>query len=265
MSGDTLPPFPAAQALDAPPSWRCIDFVSDLHLYAGLPRTAQAFTRYLQETPADAVLILGDLFEAWVGDDMRAEAFEAECTAALAQAGQRLHLGMMVGNRDFMLGQDMVTACHAHALADPTVLNAFGQHVLLIHGDALCLADEAYLRFRAQMRQPGKREALLSLPYPHRLAMAKQMREASAMHQQQQKPETWADVDEAAASAWMQAAGASVLVHGHTHRPESAPFGVAGGIRHVLSDWDFDGHEPRGEVLRLSAQGFQRIALPSGD
>jgi len=262
MAGDTIPPFPAAEALHAPPSWRCIDFVSDLHLHAGLPHTAKALADYLRATPADAVLILGDLFEAWVGDDMRHEAFEAECTAFLAEAGQRLHLGMMVGNRDFMLGQEMIAACHAHALADPTVLHAWHHHVLLIHGDVLCLADEAYLRFRAQMRQPGAREALLSLPYPHRLAMARQMREASATHQQQQKPETWADVDEAAASAWMQAAGVSVLVHGHTHRPETAPFGPTGGTRHVLSDWDFDGEQPRGEVLRLTAQGFERMALP---
>jgi UDP-2,3-diacylglucosamine hydrolase len=232
-----------------------------LHLHAGLPRTAKALADYLRSTPADAVLILGDLFEAWVGDDMRNEDFEAECAAFLADAGKRLHLGLMVGNRDFMLGQDMIAACHAHALSDPTILNAWGQHVLLVHGDALCLADEAYLRFRAQMREPGKREALLSLPYPHRLAMAKQMREASAAHQQQQKPETWADVDEPAAGAWMQAAGASILVHGHTHRPESAPFGVADGIRHVLSDWDFDGAHPRGEVLRMTTQGFERITL----
>lgn len=259
MSGDQLPPFPALQALDAPPSWRCIDFVSDLHLHAGLPRTASALARHLRETPADAVLILGDLFEAWVGDDMRAEAFEAECTAFLAEAGQRLHLGLMVGNRDFLLGQDMIAACHAHALADPTVLNAWGQHVLLIHGDALCLADEAYLRFRAQVRQPASQQALLSLPYAQRLVMAKQMRAASASHQQ--KPETWADVDEAAASAWMQAAGTDVLVHGHTHRPESAPFGT--GTRHVLSDWDFDAGQPRGDILRMTPQGFARITLPA--
>ncbi|RZL01773.1 MAG: UDP-2,3-diacylglucosamine diphosphatase [Rubrivivax sp.] len=263
MAGDTLPPFPAAEAFDAPPSWRCIDFVSDLHLHAGLPRTAQALAGYLRTTTADAVLIMGDLFEAWVGDDMRHEAFEAECTAVLAEAGQRLHLGLMIGNRDFMLGQDMVAACQAHPLADPTILHAWGQHVLLTHGDVLCLADQAYLRFRAQVRQPGSREALLALPYPTRLAMARQMRDASMAHQQGQKPETWADVDEAAAGAWMTAAATPVLVHGHTHRPESAPFGVEGGTRHVLSDWDFDGPHPRGEVLRFTPQGFERLAWPS--
>ncbi|MDO9003179.1 MAG: UDP-2,3-diacylglucosamine diphosphatase [Aquabacterium sp.] len=260
MTGDTLP-FPAADTLNAPPSWRCIDFVSDLHLHAGLPRTASALARYLQDTPADAVLIMGDLFEAWVGDDMRHAGFEADCTAFLAEAGQRLHLGLMVGNRDFLLGHDMVAACHAHALADPTILTAFGQQVLLTHGDALCLADQAYLRFRAQVRQPAWRDAFLAKPLTDRLMVARQMREASAAHQHQQTPDNWADVDEAAAGAWMQAAHTPVLVHGHTHRPKTAAFGIPGGTRHVLSDWDLDGAHPRCEVLRLSAQGFERVAL----
>ena len=253
MTGDTL---------NAPASWRCIDFVSDLHLHAGLPRTAQALAKYLKNTPADAVLILGDLFEAWVGDDMRHTGFEADCTAFLADAGQRLHLGLMVGNRDFLLGDDMVTACHAHTLADPTTLNAFGQHVLLTHGDALCLADQAYLRFRDQVRQPAWRLAFLAKPLAERLNVARQMREASAAHQHQQKPDNWADVDEAAAASWMRSAATPVLLHGHTHRPESAPFGTAGGVRHVLCDWDLDGPHPRAEVLRFSPQGFERIAWP---
>src|SRR5690606_6723402 len=141
-------PVPAMHALQAPPSWRCIDFISDLHLHAGLPRTAHAFFNHLRHSRADAVFILGDLFEAWVGDDMRHEPFEAQCTAELAAAGKRLYLGLMVGNRDFLLGLDMAQACHAHLLPDPTVLEAFGQRTLLVHGDELCLADETYLRFR---------------------------------------------------------------------------------------------------------------------
>lgn len=260
--GDTLP-FPPAHELHAPPSWRCIDFVSDLHLHAGLPRTAEALASYLRRTPADAVMILGDLFEAWVGDDMRHTGFEAECTSFLAEAGQRLHLGLMVGNRDFLLGDDMIAACQAHALPDPTLLHAFGQHVLLTHGDALCLADQAYLRFRAQVRQPAWRDAFLAKPLDERLMVARQMREASARHQGAQTPDNWADVDEATAGAWMHEAAAPVLVHGHTHRPQSTAFGTAGGMRHVLSDWDLDGSHgpPRAEVLRLSAQGFERLPL----
>jgi UDP-2,3-diacylglucosamine hydrolase len=261
------PPFPSQpDELHAPPSWRCIDFISDLHLHEGLPRTTEALAAHLRTTPADAVLLLGDIFEAWVGDDMRTQAYEAACTRFLADAGRRLYLGMMVGNRDFLLGDEMIAACHAHRVADPTVLQAFGQKILLIHGDALCLADEAYLRFRAQVRSARWQESFLSLPLAARLEQARQMREASQQRQQAMQPETWADVDEAAASRWMQAAGTRVLIHGHTHKPADEAFGPPGGMRHVLSDWDLDrahGGPPRAEVLRLTAQGLQRLPMAS--
>lgn len=256
-----MPPFPSPDILNAPPSWRCIDFISDLHLHEDLPRTTQTLANYLAHTPADAVLMLGDIFEAWVGDDMRSQGYEASCVHFLAQAGQRLHLGMMLGNRDFLLGQDMLTACHAHKLNDPTVLHAFGHSMLLIHGDELCLADKDYLRFRQQVRHPAWQSSFLSHPLVARLAQAKQMRTASQMKQQTQTPETWADVNEAAAGNWMRAAGVNTLVHGHTHRPDTQPFGFEGGQRVVLSDWDLDHTPARAEILRLTAQGFQRIPL----
>ncbi|TAK89815.1 MAG: UDP-2,3-diacylglucosamine diphosphatase [Aquabacterium sp.] len=256
-----LPPFPEPETLNAPPSWRCIDFISDLHLHEELPRTTQALADYLASTPADAVLMLGDIFEAWVGDDMRTQAYEASCVRFLADAGQRMHLGMMAGNRDFLLSQDMLAACHAHRLADPTVLHAFGQNILLIHGDELCLADADYLRFRQQVRNPAWQSAFLSHPLEARLTQARQMREASQAKQQRQAPETWADVDESAAAQWMRSSGSTTLIHGHTHRPADEAFGTQGGMRHVLSDWDLDHGHPRAEVLRLTAQGFERIPL----
>lgn len=256
-----MPPFPTVGTLNAPPTWRCIDFISDLHLHEGLPRTTQALADYLSRTPAEAVLMLGDIFEAWVGDDMRSEAYEAACTALFAETGKRLYLGMMVGNRDFLLGQDMITACHAHALQDPTLLDAFGQRILLIHGDELCLTDTAYLRFRAQVRDPAWQRAFLAAPLEARLTQAREMREASQMHQQGQTAANWSDVDEAAAGTWMQAAGANTLIHGHTHRPADQAFGPSGGLRRVLSDWDLDHDHPRAEVLRLKATGFERIQL----
>jgi UDP-2,3-diacylglucosamine hydrolase len=255
------PEWPAdAGHLLAPAHWRCIDFISDLHLHEGLPRTLAALRQHLAGTSADAVFLLGDIFEAWVGDDMRSQPFEAACVDMLAQAGQRRYLGFMVGNRDFLVGPEMLKACHAHALADPTVLEAFGQRTLLIHGDALCLADAAYLKFRAQVRQPAWQAAFQSQPLDQRLAQARQMREASMARQQTQQPETYADVDEAAARAWLLAAQADTLVHGHTHRPADQAF--AGCKRHVLSDWDLDGPAPhRAEVLRWGAQGWTRLPL----
>jgi UDP-2,3-diacylglucosamine hydrolase len=256
------PPFPTPHEFTAPPTWRCIDFISDLHLHEGLPRTTAALSHYLSHTPADAVFILGDLFEAWVGDDMRSQDYEAHCTTMLARAGARLHLGIMVGNRDFLLGDNMLAACHAQPLQDPTVLNAFSHRTLLTHGDELCLADEPYLRFRAQVRQPTWQQAFLDAPLPTRMEQARQMRATSQTHQQTQSPTEWADVDEASAGLRMQAARATRLIHGHTHRPQDQAFGFKGGTRHVLADWDLD-HAQRGEVLRMTAQGLERLPLTS--
>ena len=252
------PPFPTPDTLNAPPSWRCIDFVSDLHLHEGLPRTRDALARYLAATPADAVLILGDLFEAWVGDDMRSEPFEAGCVEILRACGEQRHLGIMVGNRDFLLGDTMLQACCAHRLSDPTVLEAFGQRHLLIHGDSLCLADTAYLRFRAQVRQPEWQRAFLAAPLEARLAQARRMREASQAHQQQQGPAEWADVDETAAETWLQAAAAHTLIHGHTHRPALHHHMVDGKRceRWVLADW-----YNSGSYLRVDAGGCRSIGL----
>ncbi|MDO9236117.1 MAG: UDP-2,3-diacylglucosamine diphosphatase [Aquabacterium sp.] len=255
------PPFPAIDRIPAPTSWRCIEFISDLHLHEGASRTTQALADYLSSTTADAVLILGDLFEAWVGDDMRSQAYESHCVRILAQAGQRLHLGVMVGNRDFLLGDAMLQDCHAHKLIDPTVLEAWGQSALLIHGDALCLADTDYLGFRNQVRQASWQQAFLASPLEARLAQARQMRAASQAHQQNQTDMTWADVDEIAAGNWMQSAKAEHLIHGHTHRPQDQIFGPEGAMRHVLSDWDLDHAAPRAEVLRWTVDGFSRIKL----
>jgi UDP-2,3-diacylglucosamine hydrolase len=265
------PPFPTSDELIAPPSWRCIDFISDLHLHDGAPKTTAALERYLQETPADAVLILGDLFEAWVGDDMRSQAYEARCTAMLRHAGQRLHLAIMVGNRDFLLGPAMLEACSAHALADPTTLEAWGHRFLLTHGDELCLADEAYLRFKSQVRQLPWQTAFLAHPLEARMAQAKQMREASQAHQANQGRQEWADVDEAMAGEWMSEFDAPALIHGHTHQPSTEPFGGlhtrAHGqscprMRHVLTDWDLDhGNIHRAEVLRITPDKIERISL----
>ena len=255
------PPFPTPDFLDAPPSWRCIDFISDLHLHEALPRPPAALAASLRSTPADAVLILGDLFEAWVGDDMCQQPYEQACVGMLRDVGRRCYLGIMVGNRDFLLGADMLADCGAHPLLDPTVLSAWGQRALLLHGDELCLADTDYLRFRTQVRQPAWQSAFLSAPLSARLDQARQMRAASKAHQQMQTQSEWADLDETAASEWMQAADATILIHGHTHRPQSHPFGRAGGIRHVLSDWDLDHGHPRAEVLRWQTSGFERIAL----
>jgi UDP-2,3-diacylglucosamine hydrolase len=261
------------QQLVAPGHWRTVDFISDLHLQASEEPTFQAWQRYLQETPADAVFMLGDLFEAWVGDDARLAAiapgeapFEARCAQALGSAAAHSALFFLHGNRDFLVGADFLQVSQVQLLPDPTVLAFAGQRWLLTHGDALCLADTHYLTFREQVRNPDWQKAFLAQPLVQRQAIAAGMRQQSEAHQQV-NPNQF-DVDLEAARAWLAAAQASVLIHGHTHRPDTHDLGN-GLQRWVLSDWDCSAQPPRAEVLRLQlavptagAATLQRIALP---
>jgi UDP-2,3-diacylglucosamine hydrolase len=220
-----------------------------------------AWQRYMAHTPADAVLILGDLFEMWVGDDMRSEPFEAQCTQTLRGAGQRLWLGVMVGNRDFLVGQELLAACQGHALPDPLLLDAFGQRHVLTHGDAWCLGDTDYMAFRQMVRNPTWQQQFLQASLPQRLATARGIRAQSQARKDAPTMETWADVDAGVAAAHLTDAGSLSLIHGHTHKPSSEPFGLPGASRHVLSDWDLDEAPARAEVLRLSSQDLVRLSL----
>lgn len=255
--------LPAFHELPAAPDWTRIDFVSDIHLAPDMPRTGEAWAAYLLATPADAVFILGDLFDAWVGDDARLHGFEAHCAQLLGEAAGRRALAFMAGNRDFLLGPDMRADCAMTALPDPTVLLAFGQRVLLSHGDALCLGDTEYQHFRARVRTPQWQAQVLALPLDERRRLAAQMRHASEQRSADGLlPAAAADIDSAAAVEWLQRSGSTVLVHGHTHRPGSEAL-APGLTRHVLSDWDLD-HGPksaRAEVLRLTRAGFSRLSL----
>lgn len=255
-------PLPAFFAFQAPAHWRTIDFISDLHLASDMPRTVAALEQHLHSTPADAVFILGDLFELWVGDDARTLPFGRRCADMLAAASRRLALAMMVGNRDFLLGAAMLHDCGASALPDPTLLSAWGQRFLLTHGDALCLADRPYIAFRNMVRDPAWQQAFLSRPLEQRLQIATDLRRASDSRRAFDG-DAGIDIDPTEAGRWLHAVQAATLVHGHTHRPGSAP--IAPGLqRHVLSDWDLDHPDgpARAEVLRLARDGFVR--LPPG-
>ncbi|KPF44349.1 UDP-2,3-diacylglucosamine hydrolase [beta proteobacterium AAP121] len=250
----TFPPF---YELAAPPAWRAVDFISDLHLCAAMPATFEAWAQHLRHTTADAVFILGDLFEVWVGDDARHGAFERACVDVLAEAASHRLVAFMAGNRDFLVGPALLQEAGLMALPDPTVLQAWGQPVLLTHGDALCLSDQPYQAFREQVRGAAWQLDFLARPLAERLALAAEMRRASAARWQMDGDAS-ADVDAAEAVRWMHALGAAEMVHGHTHRPGSGAL-APGYKRHVLSDWDLDGGTPRAEVLRLSRRGFERL------
>ncbi len=254
------PTVPRFEELAAPSHWRTVDFLSDLHLQASEPATVAAWQNYLQTTPADALFILGDLFEVWVGDDAIGEpgSFEAEACAALQAAAQRMDVHFMHGNRDFLAGPAFLRHCGITGLADPTVLGFGGQRIVLSHGDLLCLEDVDYQRFRLQARSAQWQERFLAQPLAQRRAQARGIRAESEARKQ--SGAVYADVDGPAAIAWLQAAHATTLVHGHTHRP--ATHTLAPGLRRVvLSDWDAAAHPPRADVLRLTPQGLERIAI----
>jgi UDP-2,3-diacylglucosamine hydrolase len=261
---NAVPEFSELQALQ---HWETVDFISDLHLCESEPATFDAWQRYMSSTIADAIFILGDLFEVWVGDDsIRSDLspkstelnFEERCTLVLQATGKRLNLYFMHGNRDFLVGQQMVFACHASLLADPTVLTFQHQRYLLTHGDMLCLADTQYLAFRDVVRQPAWQQALLAKPLFERQAIGRHMRLESEKNQS--KLLEYADVDTTAVLAWLQAANAKTMIHGHTHKPAEHDLGNS-LKRVVMTDWDLKATPNRAEVLQLSSTGLQRIKL----
>jgi UDP-2,3-diacylglucosamine hydrolase len=229
-------------------------------LHVGAPKTFEAWRAHLQQTPADAVLMLGDLFEVWVGDDSRHAGFERDCADVISEAARRKTLCFMPGNRDFLLGETMRTAVGLQSLADPTLARAWGQRVLLTHGDALCVADIPYQRFRQEVRSTAWQRAFLALPLPERQQRARAMRDASQAHQSNLPMGEWADVDEALAAEWLDSARARTMVHGHTHRPASHDLG-SGRVRHVLGDWDFDAPASRARLLVWTAEGLSAVDL----
>jgi UDP-2,3-diacylglucosamine hydrolase len=249
----------APHEIVAPAAWRRIDFISDLHLAEDTPRAFELWRDYLLNTSADAVFILGDLFEAWVGDDSRLDGFEARGAAVLTEAAARRPVFFMVGNRDFLLGAEMLAACGVEGLNDPTVLDAFGERALLTHGDAWCIGDLDYQQFRAQVRNPAWQAQVLARPLTERRLMARNLRSESERRMSEHQGE-WFDVDTSTALRWMTQARSPTLIHGHTHRPARQSL-APGFVRHVLSDWDLDHHgAPRAEVLRWEPGRWTRLS-----
>ena len=259
----------------APGHWRVIDFVSDLHLQSGDLATWQAFERYLQQAPApDALFILGDLFEVWIGDDALDQSASAPgdadppfwraCAAALRRFSEHAALFFMAGNRDFLLDTAGLRQMGMRGLPDPTVLVWRDQRYLLSHGDAWCVADTDYQRFRQQVRTSAWQQDFLARPLAEREALARHLRAQSEERKRLLGPDPslWADLDDATVRQQLRAASAPTLIHGHTHRPAEHALGQ--GLRRlVLSDWDATATPARLQVLRLSAQGLERLDQPA--
>jgi len=249
------------ETLEAPASWSVIDFIADLHLQAGEPETFDAWCRYMAGTRADAVFVLGDLFEVWIGDDAAGEpGFEQQCREILRATARRCAVHFMPGNRDFLVGQGLLAESGVRSLTDPTRLAFAGQHFLLSHGDALCIDDTEYQAFRQTVRGRAWQQDFLARPLDERRALARRIRLESESRKASGSQDLWVDVDTQTARSWLVSAGADTLIHGHTHRP--AEHDLGDGLRRVvLSDWHLRGNRPHAEILRLTGSGLSRIAV----
>lgn len=212
-------------------------FISDLHLDESRPQVLAGLGRLIETDAAnaDALYILGDLVEVWVGDDDDGPTANA-VREALAAAAQRCAVHVMHGNRDFLLGERFAADTGVALLDDPTLIDVDGQPVLIAHGDAYCTGDAEYQRARALFRSPAWQAGVLAASLAERRALAAALR-AKSIAANETKADNIMDVAPVAVAAALDEAGADLLVHGHTHRPGIHPLG-GGRRRIVLGDWN---------------------------
>lgn len=233
-------------------------FIADLHLHEARPEVTGAFHQFLDEQvrTAEALYILGDFFDAWIGDDDdRPLANEiAQALRALSDQGTKIFL--MHGNRDFLLGKDFATRAGAKLLEEHIVIDLYGCPTLLLHGDSLCLDDQEYQVFRQKVRSAQWQQQVLSQPLLVRRALAEKIR-AESQSMNALKAEDIMDVNEQEVMRMMRAAGVMRLIHGHTHRPARHSFMLDGKAaeRVVLGDW----HD-QGWCIKANAQEFELLS-----
>jgi len=216
-------------------------FISDLHLEETRPDITGAFLRFLDQKTSgiERLYILGDFFEAWIGDDERTPLQETIAGALKAVSDRGVEIFLMHGNRDFLIGEEFCERAGATLLDDPTVVDLYGTPTLLMHGDSLCTADEEYQKFRANMRNPQMQKMMLARPLEDRQKMARQLRDMS-MAKNQGKAEDIMDVTPEEVVREMETHGVQQMIHGHTHRPAIHDLQANGqpATRIVLGDWD---------------------------
>lgn len=237
-------------------------FISDLHLQASHPRTAEAFFRFLVERAAQAerLYLLGDIFEYWAGDDDLDDPFNARVAAALRRVrdgGTAVY--WLGGNRDFLVGAGFADAAGLTLLAEPHVTTIAGRMIALVHGDAQCTDDVKYMAFRAQVRDPAWQRHFLAMPLAQRKAIIAGLREGSRAAHGEKSVEIM-DVTPAAVAALHADTDTDVIIHGHTHRP--ALHEAGGKRRYVLPDWELDEEPVRGGWIAIAEDGrIQRFGL----
>ncbi|MEO8063778.1 MAG: UDP-2,3-diacylglucosamine diphosphatase [Pseudomonadota bacterium] len=235
-------------------------FASDLHLDSEAPWAIDAFVAFLEGPARDceALYLLGDLFEVWVGDDDDNADNTRACAGLAALCARGVPVYALHGNRDFLLGETFTRRTGVKLLPDPVSIDLYGVRTLLSHGDVFCTADFSYQELRSIVRKPGWQRRFLSLPLPSRRALASAARAGSKAHTQRTIP-TIMDVDPQTVLRAFRATGARRLIHGHTHRPAIHPTVVDGvsAERVVLAPW-----YEAASCVAVSAQGVREIPLP---
>ena len=235
-------------------------FISDLHLSAERPATAKWLFDFLQgtATQAEALYVLGDLFEYWIGDDDLSDPFNASIVDALgALSRQGIAVNLMQGNRDVLLGEEFASRCGGRLMEDPTLLDLYGTRTLVMHGDTLCTDDVEYMKWRAKARDPAFQKQFLGQPIPERKRLILGMRQKSEEHKQGQSPAIM-DVAKMTVEQVLRDFDYPRLIHGHTHRPARHVHRIDGHDceRWVLNDW-----YERGGYLRCDASGCTATVL----
>ncbi len=240
-------------------------FIADLHLSERQPATLARFLRFAREVAAThrELVILGDLFEYWAGDDDLDSGIGRTVAGALHTLGAHgVSVFVMHGNRDLLLGRGFAQAARVALLADPTVAELSGRRILLAHGDVYCTRDDDYQRFRERVRDPDWQRQFLSKPLAERRAFVGAARAASEAGKRM-KPTDIMDVTPEAIDAALRAAGLATMIHGHTHRPAVHRWALDGRAaeRWVLSDWDFDATAARGGYVEFASGALRAVAL----
>ena len=235
-------------------------FVSDVHLGADSAPAIGQFLEFLSAhaARAEALYILGDLFESWVGDDDRSDAAQRICAALLALTRGGVPCFVLHGNRDFLLGPGFAARSGCRLLPDPVVAELDGERVLITHGDALCTDDHSYQELRSIVRAPYRQRRFLALPLAHRELLADQVRAGSRRHTARTVPAIM-DVNAQAVERAFRTAGVRRMIHGHTHRPGVHDLKVDGASvqRIVLGAW-----YEQGSYLSCERGSFELRALP---
>ncbi len=246
---------------------------SDIHLGPGTPETWAHFSAFLQRAAnqADALIIGGDLFDAWVGDDVALKApspWLSPILSQMAETGKKTKLYIARGNRDFLIGHALCKRVHGTLLPEPAIIETDFGTILFTHGDELCTDDKPYQRFRSVVRNPLIQKLFFSLSVSVRERIAQLARQRS-MKANKTKRADIMDVNAAAVKNMFMQHNVKTIVHGHTHRPAVRVFRLAqdNTLRHVvLPDWDYDHSEsPRGGWLHLSAGTLKLVSTTNHD